>query len=412
MQATLDMEAPEIVQPPVSRNFIASEAPRNVAVDAYRGLVMLLMMGEVMQFWAVAKAYPNSLFWHILAYNQTHVEWAGMGLHDMIQPSFTFLVGVAMPYSISSRLRKGQSFRKQLLHTLWRSFVLIALGIFLRSTQGPITNFTFEDTLTQIGLGYTFAFLLAFRSSRWQWGALSFLLFGYWLAWALYPAPGPTFDYAAVGVPADWHYNFTGFASHWNKNSNLGQAVDVWFLNLFPRVSRFTFNGGGYLTLSFIPTLGTILLGLRAGEWFRSSAPTIPIRRFLIAGSLLVLAGLVLHFTGICPVVKRIWTPAWTLFSGGVCFFFLAAFSWIIDVKSWRRWAFALVVVGMNSIAAYLIAHLWEDFIVSSLHIHLGFQVFRIFGVGLEPLMVGIAVMLTYWLILYWMYHRRIFLRI
>jgi predicted acyltransferase len=111
-------------------------------------------------------------------------------------------------------------------------------------------------------------------------------------------------------------------------------------------------------------------------------------------------------------VVKRIWTPAWTLFSGGVCFFFLAAFSWIIDVKSWRRWAFPLVVVGMNSIAAYLIAHLWEDFIVSSLHIHLGFQVFRIFGVGLEPLMVGIAVMLTYWLILYWMYHRRIFLRI
>jgi len=412
MQATLDMEAPEIVQPPVSRNFTASQAPRNVAVDAYRGLVMLLMMGEVMQFWAVAKAYPNSLFWHILAYNQTHVEWAGMGLHDMIQPSFTFLVGVAMPYSIDSRLRKGQSFRKQLLHTLWRSFVLIALGIFLRSTQGPITNFTFEDTLTQIGLGYTFAFLLAFRSSRWQWSALAFLLFGYWLAWALYPAPGPNFDYAAVGVPADWHYNFTGFASHWNKNSNLGQAVDVWFLNLFPRVSRFTFNGGGYLTLSFIPTLGTMLLGLRAGEWFRSSSPTIPIRRFLVAGSLLVLVGLVLHFTGICPVVKRIWTPAWTLFSGGVCFFFLAAFSWIVDVKFWRRWAFPLVVVGMNSIAAYLIAHLWEDFILNSLHIHLGFQIFRIVGVGLKPLMVGIAVMLTYWLILYWMYHRRIFLRI
>jgi predicted acyltransferase len=95
MQATLDIEAPEIVQPPVPRNFIASEVPRNVSVDAYRGLVMLLMMGEIMQFWAVAKAYPNSLFWHILAYNQTHVEWAGLGLHDMIQPSFTFLVGGA-----------------------------------------------------------------------------------------------------------------------------------------------------------------------------------------------------------------------------------------------------------------------------------------------------------------------------
>jgi len=412
MQATLDIEAPEIVQPPVPRNFIASEVPRNVSVDAYRGLVMLLMMGEIMQFWAVAKAYPNSLFWHILAYNQTHVEWAGLLLHDMIQPSFTFLVGVAMPYSIGSRIRKGQSFRKQLLHTLWRSFVLIALGIFLRSTQSPLTNFTFEDTLTQIGLGYTFAFLLAHCQPKWQWSALAAILTGYWLAWALYPAPGPNFDYAAVGVPADWHHNFTGFAAHWNKNSNLGQAVDVWFLNLFPRASRFVYNGGGYLTLSFIPTLGTMLLGLRAGDWFRSDAPRIPIKRFLIAGFLLALAGLALHFTGICPIVKRIWTPAWTLFSGGVCFFFLAAFAWIIDVKSYRRWAFPLAVVGMNSIAAYLIAHLWEDFIVSSLHIHLGYQIFRVFGLGLEPLMVGIAVMLTYWLILYWMYRRRIFLRI
>ena len=387
-------------------------APRNIAVDAYRGLVMLLMMGEVLSFAEVAKAYPNSLFWHILAYNQTHVEWAGMGLHDMIQPSFTFLVGVALPYSIASRVRKGESFQRQFAHTLWRGLVLVGLGIFLRSTQSPQTNFTFEDTLTQIGLGYTAAFLLARCRPKWQWTALGVLLFGYWLAWAIYPAPGPDFDYAAVGVPANWHYNFTGFAAHWNKNSNLGQAFDVWFLNLLPRPSRFLYNAGGYLTLSFIPTLGTMLLGLRAGEWFRSAAPKIPIRRFLIAGLLLVAAGAVLHFTGICPVVKRIWTPSWTLFSGGVCFFFLAAFSWVIDVKGHRRWAFPLVIVGMNSIAAYLIDHLWGDFIRENLHINLGYKVFRVFGTGLEPLMLGIAMMLIFWLILYWMYRRKIFLRI
>jgi heparan-alpha-glucosaminide N-acetyltransferase len=330
----------------------------------------------------------------------------------MIQPSFTFLVGVALPYSIHSRVRKGQSFAKQLVHTLWRSVLLIALGIFLRSLNRTQTNFTFEDTLTQIGMGYTFAFLLAHCKPKWQWAAFVAILFGYWLAWALYPAPGPSFDYTAVGVPADWHHNFTGFASHWNKNSNLGQAVDVWFLNLLPRASRFVFNGGGYLTLSFIPTLGTILLGLFAGEWFRAAAPKIPIKRFLIAGTLLAAAGLLLHFTGICPIVKRIWTPGWTLFSGGVCFFFLAAFSWIIDVKQYRRWAFPLLVVGMNSIAAYLLVHLWQDFLVNNLHIHLGYKIFEVFGPGLEPLMLGIAVMLIYWAILYWMYHRRIFLRI
>ena len=391
----------------------ATAAPaRNIAVDAYRGLVMLLMMGEVMRFADVAKAYPASVFWRILAFNQTHVEWAGMGLHDTIQPGFTFLVGAALPYSIAARTAKGQSFGRQLAHTVWRSVLLIFLGIFLRSEGATQTYYTFEDTLTQIGLGFTFAFLLARCRPRWQWTALGVILFGYWLAWALYPAPGPNFDWQAVGVPPNWPYNFHGFAAHWNKNSNLGQAFDVWFLNLLPRASRFVYNGGGYLTLSFIPTLGTMLLGLQAGRWFRESALKIPVRLFVVTGLGLMAAGVVLHYLGICPVVKRIWTPSWTLFSGGVCFMFLAAFAWLIEVKGWRKWAFPLAVVGMNSIAAYLIAHLWEDFIVSSLHIHLGYGFFRKFGVGLEPLMLGVAVMLIYWGILYWMYRRKLFLRI
>jgi heparan-alpha-glucosaminide N-acetyltransferase len=412
MQSTVGEASVEVVPTGATPRAAVAVSARNVAIDAYRGLVMLLMMGEELNFAKVARVFPNSVFWRVLAYNQTHVEWAGLGLHDMIQPSFTFLVGVALPYSIQSRMRKGQSFGEQLAHTLWRSLVLIGLGIFLRSLHSGQTYFTFEDTLTQIGLGYTFAFLLARRSPRWQWTALAVILFGYWLAWALYPAPGPNFDYGAVGVPADWHHNFSGFASHWNKNSNLGQAFDVWFLNLFPRASRFAYNAGGYLTLSFIPTLGTMLLGIRAGEWFRSAAPRIPVKRFVIAGAVLIAAGVLLHVTGVCPIVKRIWTPSWTLFSGGICFLFLAVFSWVIDVKGRRGWAFPLVVVGMNSIAAYLIAEMWGEFIVRNLHIHLGYRVFQIFGLGLEPLMVGIAAMAIYWLILFWMYRRSIFLRI
>ncbi len=204
---------------------------------------------------------------------RTTCEWAGCSLHDLIQPSFSFLVGVALPYSIASRLAKGKTFGQLFVHAVWRSFLLIALGIFLRSTHSPNTNFTFEDTLTQIGLGYTFLFLLGFRSPRWQWIALAAILFGYWLAWALYPAPGADYDYTAVGVPTDWPHNFTGFASHWNKNSNLGNAFDQWFLNLFPRVKPFVSNGGGYLTLSFIPTLGTMILGLIAGRWLQAEAP-------------------------------------------------------------------------------------------------------------------------------------------
>lgn len=390
----------------------AKPVARNVAVDAYRGLVMLLMMGEVMRFYDTWRAHPGSMLWRILAYNQTHVEWAGMGLHDMIQPSFTFLVGVALPYSIASRTRAGQSFGRQMAHVLWRSVLLIFLGVFLRSIGHTITYFTFEDTLSQIGLGYTFAFLLYFARRRWQWVAFASILLAYWLAWAIYPAPGPGFDYASVGVPANWHYNFTGFAAHWNKNSNLGNAFDVWFLNLFPRESRFLYNDGGYLTLSFIPTLGTMLLGLFAGQWYRETPGRVPLKKFLVAGVSLAALGLLLHAAGVCPIVKRIWTPAWTLWSGGMCFFFLSAFAWVIDIKGWRRWSFPLVVVGLNSMAAYLIAHLCEEFVISSLHTNLGFTPFRIAGPGYEPFLLGVAVMLAYWLMLFWMYRQKIFIRI
>jgi len=385
---------------------------RNHAVDAYRGFVMLLMMAEVLQLSHVSRAFPGNWFWHVLAYNQTHVDWAGCSLHDTIQPGFSFLVGVALPYSIMSRMAKGATFPKMFLHALWRSLVLIALGIFLRSMHSTQTYFTFEDTLTQIGLGYPFLFLLGFRPPRWQWIALATILFGYWLAWALYPVAGPGFDYQAVGVPADWSHHYSGFMAHWNKNANLGNAFDQWFLNLFSRAKPFVANGGGYLTLSFIPTLGTMILGLAAGRWLIADAPRVPIKKFVIAGAIGIAAGLLLHFAGICPIVKRIWTPSWTLASGGLCFLFLAAFGWIIDVRGHKKWAFPLIVIGMNSMAAYLMAHLFESFLADSFRIHLGEHSFQVFGTGVEPLMRGLAILLAYWLMLFWMYRRKIFLRV
>jgi predicted acyltransferase len=387
---------------------------RNIAVDAYRGFVMFLMMAEVLELARVSQAFPTSWFWSILAYNQTHVEWAGCSLHDLIQPSFSFLVGVALPYSIASRLAKGGTFGKMFVHALWRALVLVLLGVFLRSIHSTQTNFTFEDTLSQIGFGYPFLFLLGFRSPRFQWAALGVILAGYWLAWALYPVPGPGFDYPSVGVSSDWfqQHTYTGFAAHWNKNANLGNAFDQWFLNLFPRANPFVANGGGYLTLSFIPTLGTMILGAIAGRWLRAASPKIPMKQLLVAGVAGIVTGLFLHYTHICPVVKRIWTPSWTLFSGGACFLLLAAFSWLIDVRGHRKWAFPLVVIGMNSIVAYLLPHLAQRFIIDSFRINLGPQSFQFLGVGLEPFLRGVAVLLVFWAILFWMYRRKIYVRI
>jgi heparan-alpha-glucosaminide N-acetyltransferase len=132
----------------------------------------------------------------------------------------------------------------------------------------------------------------------------------------------------------------------------------------------------------------------------------------MVAGVLGISAGLFCHFTHICPVVKLIWTPSWTLFSGGGCFLLLAAFSWVIEFKQHKRWAFPPAVIGMNSIAAYCIAHFMENFLISTFHIHLGPRFFQFLGAGLEPLLESAAVLLCYWLVLYWMYQRKLFLRI
>jgi predicted acyltransferase len=172
------------------------------------------------------------------------------------------------------------------------------------------------------------------------------------------------------------------------------------------------YNDGGYLTLSFIPTLGTMLLGVAAGRWFHEAAPRIPVRKFLIAGAAFCAVGLLLHFAGVCPIVKRIWTPSWTLFSGGVCFFFLAAFCWFVDVKKHHRIAFPLIVVGMNSIAAYVMAELSRNFVESSFRINLGPGVLNLFGPRLQNFLVGVLTLCTYWVVLFWMFRKRIFVRI
>jgi hypothetical protein len=170
----------------------APPAPGRLAsLDAYRGLVLALMMGEALRFCGVAAALPTSAFW-AFRHHQDHVAWVGGSLHDLIQPGFPFLLGL--------------------------------------------------------------------RPRREQWWALGVILVAFWAAFTLYPAPGPDFDWQSAGVPPDWPHQLRGFAAHWNKNENFSAQFDRWFLNLFPREQPNVFNRGSYQRLSFIPTLGTMIL--------------------------------------------------------------------------------------------------------------------------------------------------------
>ena len=386
---------------------------RLTSLDVFRGVTMLFMASEILHIPSVARQFPSSGLARMLEHYLDHVEWVGCVPWDLIQPAFMFMVGVSLPYSIASRRAKGQTFTRMLGHSVIRAIVLIALGIFLRSQARPQTYFTFEDVLTQIGLGYVFLFLLAWVRPRVQLAAAALILVGYWAAFALYPLPPAGFETTTVGVRADWPHHVTGFAAHWDKNTNLAARVDQWFLNLFPRERPFVYNGGGYLTLNFVPSLATMIFGLLAAGVLRSNRTELEkVRSLVVWGGAGIAAGLAIHLLGLCPIVKRIWTPSWTLFSGGWVVLFLAGYYYVIDVKGWRRWTYPFLVVGANSIAMYVLVHVATDYVTRAWLIHVGRAPFEFAGPAFAPVLLGACTLALFWLMLDWMYRHRVYIRI
>jgi len=415
----------------MSQSSSPEKPARLVSLDAYRGFVMLAMASAGLGLARVGKSAEilerfdqtscesawRSL-WGFLAYQTEHVPWIGCSFWDLIQPSFMFMVGVALPYSYARRQALGESSAQRFAHVLLRSGILILLGIFLSSNWNDHTNYTFVNVLTQIGLGYPILYLLLGRGFKVQLAAVATILVGYWYAFYQHPLPGPDFDYAAVGVPADWEF-LSGLAAHWNKNANFASEFDQWFLNLFPRPEPFVYNNGGYQTLNFIPSIATMTFGLMAGELLRSQrSPQQKVRRLWLAGAICLALGLAVdgHIWpfvqfdwSIAPIVKRIWTPSWAVFSSGWTFWMLAAFYWIIDIRGWKRWAFPLVVVGMNSIAMYVMSQLMKPWIGKSLKTHISPH---LFDGPWGPMVQASSVLFVMWLICLWMYRQKIFVRI
>jgi len=380
---------------------------------------MLLLLAEALHSCDVASALAalgsSSRLWTLVCEQQTHVEWTGMALHDLIQPSFSFLVGLAVPLSIASRLRKGDSRGAVMRHALWRSLILVLLGIVLRQFHQGRVDVTFEDTLTQIGLGYPALVALAWAKPRTQVAAVVVLLLGVWYAYVAFPLPGPQFDFAAVGVSQAFlaAHPLSGLAAHFQMNSNVGWAFDRTWLNLFPQTQPFRFNAGGYVTLSFVPTLATMALGLLACPVLTGEAPRAKrVTTLVVAGVACIAIGLALSASGLCPIVKRLWTPSFVLVSGGLCLLVLAACAVVADGGLTEGWTLPLRVVGANSLLAYLLAELISDPLWRRLARVLGRSAVSVAGSPYEPFVIGLVVMLLEWSVLFVLFRRRLFLRI
>ncbi len=376
---------------------------RLYSLDTYRGLTMLLLAFTVPNYdWAANIAAENSGSWFVesLMWHFEHVAWQGLALWDMIQPSFMFMVGVSLVYSCHARQRRGHSFAQMLAHAIFRSLFLILLGVFLRSLGRESTNWTFEDVVTQIGLGYVPLFLLWHARRRIQIAVFAAILIGTWALFVLWPVGNADAE-------------LSGFYAHWNKTGHPAQAADQWFLNLFPRDTPFLANEGGYYTLNFVPALATMILGLLAGNvLYQQSSSEFKLRRLILGGLVLFIGGIALHVGGICPIVKKIWTPSFVLVSGGLCLWTLALLYYFVDLRKWHKISFPARVVGMNSMAMYCMTYLISSWLARNLLTHFGAGVFATWGAAYRALLLNLAVGLCLWLICYWMYRRQLFLRI
>ena len=446
---------------------MAAEKPKRLmSLDAYRGFVMLAMASSGFALSRVAPQVrgfrdgtPSEgwwrFLWDTLGYQFSHVPWTGCSAWDLIQPSFMFMVGVAMPFSLLRRERDGESKFRRFLHAVARAGVLVVLAVFLSSQQNEI-RFTFANVLAQIGLGYVAVYLLCGRSLKTLGFCAAVILIGYAAWFALQPIDQTesklTQQYLVEqrGLDAEEWSRFEGWKAHWNKHTNAAAQADRRLLNQFPRSEQpwqgrgFWVNTGGYQTCNFIPSIVTMIFGLMAGTVLSSPRDDRARLRWLYRAGL-VCFGLALavdttlwptqwlpetwqttfarYAWSLCPAVKRIWTPTWAVFSAGWTFWMLAAFYWLIDIREHRRIAFPLAVVGVNSIAMYLMSQCIKGDIGNWLITILG-TVDRWSGTDLQVWLkpdaafpyaeTGLfaARLAVMWLICLWLYRRRIFIRI
>ncbi|MGC8639464.1 MAG: acyltransferase family protein [Isosphaeraceae bacterium] len=376
--ATLNEAVPESANALRPVAAIDSSSGRLVSLDAYRGLIMsTLLCGAI---FASLKGDPT---WNWLYAQNEHVAWQGCVYWDLIQPSFMFMVGVAMPFALAKRAARGDSWARRFGHVLVRALGLIMIGVLLDNFGAEKWSIGFIRVLQQIAIGYVLAFFVVGKSYRTQGLLAAAILVGYTLLWMFNPWNGPKGPWAM-------------------STQNIGAALDFWMLG-----RHYT---GYYVGLNAIPSTATIIFGVMAGQLIHDRLP--PGRTMLI----LLLAGLSGIGVGLAvspwfPLIKRIWTPSFAVYAAGWTTLMLLFFYATIDVLGWKRWAFPLVVVGMNSIAAYVLGNSFGGWFRSLTGAWIGWLK-QPMGAMWFPVFQHFVTFCCAWLVLYWLWRRRIFFKV
>ena len=361
---------------------------RLYSLDALRGFDMFWIIGGEFIFHGMAKA-TGSPFWGFLSDQFTHPDWNGFHVYDLIFPLFLFLAGVSTPFSVGRDLEQGKTRNQLLLRVIKRGLILVLLGIYCNNGLQirPLATMRLCSVLGRIGLAWMFAnmiYLYAKERTQIIWFAA--LLIGYWLLLKFTSAPGfPHGDLTMQG----------NFASYIDRTIIPGKL----YLDIHDPEGL----------VSTLPAVSTGILGIMAGLLLKNNTitPQVKAIRPAAAGAIfLVLAQLWnLDF----PINKNLWTSSFVLHTGGLSLLLLSLFYYIIDVRGYQKWAFVFKVIGINSIMIYISSRFinWD-------HANNAFfkWVGQLVGDPFNIVAMSVCFLIVKWAFLYFMYRKKVFLRV
>ncbi|MFK5924858.1 MAG: DUF5009 domain-containing protein [Verrucomicrobiota bacterium] len=357
---------------------------RLLSLDFFRGAVMFLLIGESAHiFFFVINPEAEGTFWHSLGMQFHHHPWNGLRMWDLIQPAFMFIVGVSMPMSFRSRTLRGDSYALIRKHAIQRAGLLLLLGWALYCIGPGHITWRFHNVLSQLSVTYLITFFLLKYSLRTQ------------LIASLVILAVTELLYRAAGI--------SGFDQAFVADKNFGAYVDMLIAG--------ELNGGHWVVFNALPTTAHTIWGAMVGVLLMSDRSKMEKLRILVVAGLIGV-GLGYLMDPMTPIIKRIATSSFVVVSGGWTLLAFALSYWIIDVLNMKKGVLFFTVVGMNPLFIYLFAHIGGAGLVRKVIKPFSGAVFDHIEFIPTEAATNLIVWFALWYMCYWMYKKKIFIRI
>ena len=366
--------------------FIKPQSERILSVDFFRGLTMFLLIGESTRLFSHLTGLSDSGFFQAIISQLHHHEWNGLRFWDLIQPFFMTIVGVAIPFSVAARQKKGDSDRSILYHALKRSFILLLLGWSVYCIGPGKIVWRFQNVLAQLSVTYLVAFLLMKKNVKFQVLFTLIILLLIDLAYRFFPVEG--------------------FNQAWVQQKNLG----AWFNQLVEGTEKTSI----WATLNFVSTTAHTVWGVLVGKLLMSKKSSKEKLKILgVAGAACLLIGYGLDWLHITPIIKKIATSSFVFASGGWTLLAIAFSYWLIDVKKiFVDGSLFFRIVGMNCIAIYMFFEIGGAGLLYKTFLPYPVSLLAWAGTPVAGITTSLLVWAAQWGMCYWLYKNRIFIKI